>query len=425
MTLSDLGLFLVPQWLRDWIQYQLLPAAGFTPYQLTYGLIRGAFDAVVFLFVALGLLTGGQSYMARHYALTPDIQQTVLKWAVVSDQIARQADIPREVPLVIWFKENGMQAENPPLCTGIIGAYDLVKSGRRPCFAPGPINDIEILNQLAIAAEEFKIRCPEISYFTQNPATIKKCYFAYNAGTGAAESQDPNRSPYVMNNYDDSYRGMVYSDVVLGTVVVQQIGAWPAHLAMQSLIAGSLEEGTAGGWSIALLDAATRIYDWLTYRFRSQMINSSVTLTFPDRRDPWLFSCLSAVAKSGDYDLRPQLNPIVESPILTQDVHGCEYALPGIDISSDNRKALIQAPLSGQLTTYTDQWSNTTIRIENEEWIVLLLHARSYLATAGSVERGQAVGVMGSVGISTGPHVHYVIYSKIQESFVDPAFFIP
>lgn len=60
-----------------------------------------------------------------------------------------------------------------------------------------------------------------------------------------------------------------------------------------------------------------------------------------------------------------------------------------------------------------------------EEWIVLLLHARSYLATAGSVERGQAVGVMGSVGISTGPHVHYVIYSKIQESFVDPAFFIP
>ena len=81
--------------------------------------------------------------------------------------------------------------------------------------------------------------------------------------------------------------------------------------------------------------------------------------------------------------------------------------------------------MPGRVTTYTDQWYNTTIRIENEEWIVLLLHPRSYLVTAGDVERGQALGVMGAVGIATGPHVHYVVYDKRQQAFSDPALFIP
>jgi murein DD-endopeptidase MepM/ murein hydrolase activator NlpD len=112
--------------------------------------------------------------------------------------------------------------------------------------------------------------------------------------------------------------------------------------------------------------------------------------------------------------------------VLTQDIHGCSYALPGLDISSNtNQMAILQAPMPGEVTTYTDQWYNSTIRIENDDWIVILLHPRSYLISEGRVRRGQAVGIMGAVGNATGPHVHYSIYDKNQQAFVDPALFLP
>ena len=81
--------------------------------------------------------------------------------------------------------------------------------------------------------------------------------------------------------------------------------------------------------------------------------------------------------------------------------------------------------MPGELTTYTDRWYNSTIRIENEEWIVWLLHPRTYLLAEGEVRRGQAVGVMGAVGNATGPHVHYTVYDKVNQTFVDPSLFLP
>ena len=127
----------------------------------------------------------------------------------------------------------------------------------------------------------------------------------------------------------------------------------------------------------------------------------------------------------GRPSLRPTFNPVTDSPVLTQDIHGCSYGLPGLDISSENATAVLQAPMPGEVTTYTDQWHNSTIRIENDEWIVWLLHPRSYLVEEGTVKRGESVGVMGSVGYSTGPHVHYTIYDKINQTFVDPRLFLP
>lgn len=417
-------MLLFPQWLRDWLSYQLLPALGLTPYQLAQGIFRGTIDALMFVLVALGLLSGGRTYMAREYALPADVQQQVVKWAVVSDQIGREIDVPREVPLVLWFKEAGMQAENPSLCTGIIGAYDLVQSGELPCFEPGPIGDLAVRAQLKIAAQEFKKRCPDIRYETQRAALIKKCYFAYNAGVTAAETLDVDRSAYVMNGFDAAHQNMVYEDIVLGTVRVKQLGAWPAHLAIQSLIVTAID-GEDRPFSIALLDSANRVYDWLVYRFQDSHIGSRVRLTMPAERGLASQPCLAVDPPARASFLAPSLNPVTTGPILTQDVHGCEYALPGLDISSLNRHALLQAPMPGEVTTYTDQWYNTTIRIENSEWIVWLLHPRSYLIESGEVRRGQAVGVMGAMGFATGPHVHYSIYSKKQEQFVDPAQYIP
>lgn len=415
---------LLPDWLRSWLQYQLLPAIGLNPQRMAVGLLRGAYDTLLLMLLSMGVLTGGRFYMEGQYALPRTIQTSVIKWAPIADQIAREVDIPREVPLVLWFKENSMLAVNPESCTGIMGAYDLVRSGSRPCFTPGPITDVEIRQQLLIGAEEYKKRCPEATYWTQSPALIKRCYLAYNAGISAAARLDPNGSAYVMNNFDAAHQNMIYSDVELGTVQVTQLGAWPTHLSMQSLIVAQLDE-TERPLSFTLLDISTRIYDQAYAALVSLDDLNATELTFPTRRDRAQFDCLKSPHILGRPSLRPHLNPITDSPILTQDVHGCSYGLPGVDISSDNSTAILQSPLTGYVTTYTDVWYNSTIRIENNEWIVWLLHPRSYLIEEGEVNQGDAIGVMGAVGIATGPHVHYTIYDKINETFIDPSLFLP
>jgi len=427
---SYLKALALPEWLRAWIQYHLLPYLGLQPQVIALGILQGIFDMLLLLLLGFGFLTGGRAYMNSKYTVSGDMQSTVLKWAPISNQIARQTDIPREVPLVLWFKENSFKAENPENCTGIIGAYDLVRSGEHPCFAPGPISDSEVREQLAVAAVEFKKRCPEVTFLTQDPGTIKRCYFAYNAGSGAASRLDPDESAYVMNNFDESHQNMIYSDIELGTVQVTSLGAWPAHLAFQSLIVSQVDAGIEERpLSIALLDLSTRIYDTsgnMIADWFDRPYNTNSKMEFPPERNLDQANCIGNAHILGRSSLKPGINPVTESPLLTQDIHGCSYSLPGLDISSDNSTAVLQAPMPGEVTTYTDRWYNSTIRIENEEWIVWLLHPRSYFVEDGEqVKRGQAVGVMGAVGYATGPHVHYTIYDKENETFVDPGKFLP
>jgi murein DD-endopeptidase MepM/ murein hydrolase activator NlpD len=143
-------------------------------------------------------------------------------------------------------------------------------------------------------------------------------------------------------------------------------------------------------------------------------------------RVPSTSGCLVKPHTGGDPDLRPHLDPVTQEPVLTQDLHGCNYALPGLDISSKkNLASPLQSPMPGQVITFTDQWQNTTIRIENVEWVVIMLHPRSYLIRRGDVLEGRWVGVMGAQGRATGPHVHFSIYDKISKGYVDPGAFIP
>jgi hypothetical protein len=309
--------------------------------------------------------------MNGQFDLPREIQTTAVQWAPIADSIARSVDIPREVPLVLWFKENSMLAVNPENCTGIMGAYDLVRSGTHPCFTPGPISNQEVAAQLRLGAEEFKKRCPDITYFTQEPETIKSCYFAYNAGMGAAERLDADESAYVMNLYDAAHTNMVYSDIELGTVQLKTLGAWPAHLAFQSVITGQIDE-VERPFALSLFYISLQFYD-LTSQFFTELLGgfagTEVSMAFPDYRGTGDNDCLHDAHLLGRPSLRPRLNPVSESPILTQDNHGCSYGLPGLDISSSNRSAVLQAPIAGEVSTYTDQWYNSTIRIENDEWI--------------------------------------------------------
>ena len=403
----------------------LIAKIGFESQNWTLFALRGMFDTLLFFFVVLGFLNGSQLVMENQYALPPSTQSTAVKWATLADLIAYQTDIPREVPLVLWYKESSMQAVNPDNCTGIMGAYDLVRSGSHPCFTPGPISDLEVSEQLAIGAIEFKKRCPEITYWSQSPEEIKRCYLAYNAGIRAAAIVDPDQSAYVMNGADGNHLNMTYSDIELGTVQVTALGAWPVHLAIQSLLVSQVEQKDQP-YLLAVVDLGTQLYDWLTYDVLNRNeFGGTEAIFLPNEREIDPAGCLNTPHLLANPLLKPTLNPVAEPPILTQDVHGCSYNLPGIDISSDNPESLLLAPIPGQLTTYTDQWYNTTIRIENQEWIVWLLHARSYLVELGDVKTGEPIGVMGAVGIATGPHVHYAVYDKYAETFVDPILFLP
>ena len=412
------------QSLGEWIRFHLAGKLGLTIQDVSRGISTGVFDMATLFLLVVGLFRGSQAYMDARYDLPVAIQETVLEWAVISDYVARTVDIPREVPLVLWFKENSMLAANPANCTGIIGAYDLVRSGARPCFTPGPISDLEVADQLLIGAQEFKKRCPEIHYLTQDPTTIQTCYLAYNAGMGAAARLDPTNSAYVMNNYDAAHINMVYSDIELGTVQVTALGAWPVHLAFQSIIVSRID-GLDMPVTAAIVDTKNRLLDsFWAFVTGVDILNDTSSMDFPGARDLSDQSCLGEPHR-GRPSLRPNRNPVSETPLLTQDVHGCSYGLPGLDISSNNRAAMLQAPMPGEVTTFTDRWYNSTIRIENEDWIVWLLHPRTYLIAEGTVRRGQAVGVMGAVGNATGPHVHYTIYDKVNETFVDPSKFLP
>lgn len=421
------AILLLPELVRTWWQQHIIPAIGVTPKILALGFFRGLADSLFVVLLALGIFSSGHFYMTGQYDLPENIQETAVKWASVADMIALEADIPREVPLVLWYKENSMLAENPANCTGIIGAYDLVRSGRHACFNPGPISELEVTQQLAIGAREFKERCPEISYHTQDADLIKQCYFAYNAGMGAASRLDPNDSAYVMNNFDQTHQDMVYEDIELGRKVSKQLGAWPTHLAFQSLIIGQ--------WDIEhppmtfnLIALSLQAYDWgmfMLSKITNDTLGTDIGMALPTNRSTDSESCLGEAHWLGRPSLRPRLNPVTQAPIMTQDIHGCSYNLPGLDISSDNNSAVLQAPMPGKVTTYTDQWFNSTIRIENDEWVVWLLHPRTYFVEEGNVQRGDPVGVMGAVGYATGPHVHYTIYDKINETFVDPTEFIP
>lgn len=418
----------MPEWLLSWFKLQLIPALGLEPRKLTLGVLKGTFDMLLIILLGLSFTTGGRIYMDGQYALPRTTQNAVLKWAPVANRIAQRIDIPREVPLVLWLKESSMQAINPSSCTGIMGAYDLVRSGEVACFTPGPISDIEVSQQLAVGAIEYKKRCPDITYWTQNQEEIKRCYLAYNAGVGAANRLDPDDSAYVMNNFDEHHTNMVYSDIELGTVRMQSTGAWPAHLAMQSLITSQLDsELEKRPLPFSLADASTRLYDWgihLINRLEETELENS-ELDFPTIRDGQQMSCLQEPHLLGDPRLRPRLNPVTLNPLLTQDVHGCSYNLPGLDITSSDTHAVLQSPIPGDVSTFTDRWYNSTIRIENDEWVVWLLHPRSYRVKEGTVKQGESVGVMGAVGNATGPHVHYTIYDKVIEAFVDPRHFLP
>lgn len=421
---------LLPGWLIEWIRTYITPIFKIQAKVVVRAVLSGIVDTLLFLSLPLVISYGSQAVWSNRYQLTMAQQAQLEQWSSIAQIIAYMEDVPPVVPMVLWYKENGMREENPDNCEGIMGLYTAVTSGAVPCFLPGPIVADEVVRQLRMGTQVFKSYCPDISYTTTDPRVIKRCYLYYNAGPRSRTN--PDDSAYVMNGYDAAHQNMVLTDIHGRQYRLTALGAWPTHIAMQAQLA---QRRTSGMPPVVLAPAmlVQELWDklWIVTENvegnrRSDVVldvEGVVTTDAPPVlcRTPIVHECFIEPHNDGDASLRPSLSPL----LLTPFEHGelmCGL-FPGIGLAP-SQASLVLAPMPGYLTRYSDGRGNLTIQIENDEWTLWLIGLRSYTVSEGTVAAGDTIGAVSGAG-SQMPGVHYAIYDKIAAGFVDGLSFVP
>lgn len=411
---------LLPGWLIEWLQVYIAPFFEIQARVLVRALLHGATDAILFISLPLTLGIGSQAIWRSRYQLTSEQQQQIESWASVSKIIAYQEDIPPVVPLVLWYKENGLKSENPTNCEGIMGLHTAVSSGELPCFPAGPIGTWETAYQLLLGARTFKSYCPEVTYTTTNPNILKSCYLRYNAGPKT--KQDPNKSAYVMNGYDEDHQNMILTDIHGRTYQLSALGAWPVHLSVQTQLA-QRSTPMAPPILLAPMMLSQELLDQAWTRTADISVSGRAIAPGGQRmcRQPVVDDCLIAPHDDGDRTLRPSVSPLLVPPDHSGPLT-CGL-LPGVALTPP-KASIVLAPMSGYLKRHTDEFGHLAIQIENEEWIVWITGLRSYTHAEGAVTSGTPIGAISGAGRHTAD-IHYAVYDKIEAGFVDPLSFIP
>ncbi len=122
---------------------------------------------------------------------------------------------------------------------------------------------------------------------------------------------------------------------------------------------------------------------------------------------------------------------------LTQGIHGNSYGHHAIDIAAGNGaviKSIINGVVSG---SGYDQWGNTFIQIENDNFVVLYLHGVYTPAVGEQVLAGQPIGTESNIGYTLdingnscagrncGYHTHLNVFDKRLGVNIDPLTMIP
>lgn len=123
--------------------------------------------------------------------------------------------------------------------------------------------------------------------------------------------------------------------------------------------------------------------------------------------------------------------------ILTQGVHGFEYGHLAIDISA-GKGAQINSPINGLVTaSFADPVGSTILIIENDRWIVTLVHGLFEVSAGDFVRLGQALGRESNQGNTVdmegnscrgrdcGYHTHINIFDKQAGINIDPLLLFP
>ncbi|MBN2005959.1 MAG: hypothetical protein JXA21_21555 [Anaerolineae bacterium] len=387
-------------------------------------MLLGVTDTLVFLSLPIALTVGSQSVWDARYHLSTDQQRQIELWAGAVWEVAFVEDVPPVVPLVLWYKEGGLKAENPDNCEGIMGLHTAVTSGKLPCFPRGPVGIREVLYQLQLGARTFKSYCPDIHYTTTDPKLLKLCYLRYNAGPST--TNDPDQSAYVMNGYSPFHQNMVHVDAQGRRYPMTSLGAWPVHLSIQAQLA----QREKPLLPLALLSPSLLIQEGLdrTWVLREQNTLPGVVVVDESEsppefcRSPEVFDCFVQPHLDGNAALRPQGAPLLIAPV---EISNLECGLmPGITLAPP-QPSLVLSPITGTLTRYSDSMGHLAVQIENEEWTVWLTGLRSYTGPEGLIEIGDAIGAVSGVKSTRTPGIHYTIYDRVVAGFVDPLSFIP
>ncbi len=119
--------------------------------------------------------------------------------------------------------------------------------------------------------------------------------------------------------------------------------------------------------------------------------------------------------------------------VITQGLHGQSYGQLAVDLAA-GRGTPIKSPVSGIVTKfYLDEYGSTTLVIENEAYIVTLLHGDFEAVIGAEVKQGQVIGQEGNNGytmdmmgnlcygrVNCGNHTHLNIYDKHLQANVNP-----
>jgi len=122
---------------------------------------------------------------------------------------------------------------------------------------------------------------------------------------------------------------------------------------------------------------------------------------------------------------------------VTQGLHGFDYGHMAIDISA-GKGAPILSPINGWVANlYIDEFGNTTIDLENDHYLVEMLHGLYTVKIGDSVTIGQSIGLESNQGNTIdawgnscrgrdcGYHTHLNVFDKTLGTNVNPLDLFP
>lgn len=118
---------------------------------------------------------------------------------------------------------------------------------------------------------------------------------------------------------------------------------------------------------------------------------------------------------------------------LTQGLHGQSYGHLAVDIAAGRGEPIL-SPVNGEVTeSYIDEYNNTTLVIENEAYVVTLLHGEFSVNEGDIIEIGDKIGIESNKGYTMdmqgnlcygreycGNHTHLNIYDKRLQANINP-----
>ncbi len=118
--------------------------------------------------------------------------------------------------------------------------------------------------------------------------------------------------------------------------------------------------------------------------------------------------------------------------VLTQGPHGTSYGHLAIDLAA-GKDAIIKSPINGEVSElFVDEYGNPTLVIENEAYVITMLHGKYTVQEGEQMVLGQPVGYESNLGFTTdmqgrscknrncGYHTHLNIFDKTLNTNVNP-----